>query len=70
MERRTRRQAIALSINLACVLGVLWPLVGWGERLTPRWFGLPPGLVWIAGCLLLGWLALLWLFLGREEQDR
>lgn len=44
---------------VVCIASLVWPVYAWvGERIEPRLLGLPPGLAWIVGWVVLTFVAL------------
>lgn len=65
--RVRRRRLIFLAAWLVTAAMVLWPVYPIFSGIEPLVLGLPFGFVWVITAILVGFFALLWLFLGEED---
>ena len=63
-----RRRLIFLAIWSAVVAMVIWPIYPRFSGVEPLILGLPLGLAWVIGAVTIVFFALLWLFLGEDDE--
>lgn len=64
-----RRRLIFIGVYVVSGLMIIWPVYPLFAEPEPLVFGLPLPLVWIVTALVVGFLALLWLFRGEPQDD-
>jgi len=69
VARRRHRQSAYLVLYGVVAAGLLWPLYTVAARATPLIFGLPPSLVWPAGCIGVLFVASCWLYNGDVKCE-
>jgi hypothetical protein len=62
MSRTPRRHKLLLGIVLLTLAASIWPGYLLGDRIEPYLLGLPLSLVWLVGCIVVMFVALLLTF--------
>ena len=73
-RRAARRHRLLLSVVLIALAARIWPGYLLGARIEPYVLGLPFSLAWLAGCILVVFVALLLTFRAdmraKEREGR